>query len=114
MRIDAPECFGATWSSFEAMSGTKTFFRALVGGLARIDAGETAVEFSLIDLSIFRVAFWWYLLPTVNLVVKRASAESGKSFACELTKRETGIFEENSFRARQRCGLISCCLFLWL
>ena len=41
---------------------------------------------SLVDPSIFRVALWADLLPTVHIKVKRVSADSGNSFVCRLAK----------------------------
>ena len=55
-----------------------------------LEGGDTAVEFSLIDPSILRVAFWG-LLPTGIVEMKRASAESGNSFVCQVTKGDGNL-----------------------
>ena len=61
---------------------------------AKCEAGDTAVEFSLIDPRLLRVAFWSLFLPTVVAQLKRASADFGRSFVCELTKRDRNLCGE--------------------
>ena len=53
-----------------------------------IEAGDTAIEFSLLDPRLFGAAFWLGFLPTVAAELKRASEETGMSFVCRLTTRD--------------------------
>ena len=70
------------------------------------EAGDTAIEFSLLDSRLLRVALWLVFLPTVAAELKRASAETGRSFVCQVTETRQeslrGTFpSEKALRARQ-------------
>ena len=40
------------------------------------------------------MAFWLFFLPTVAAELKRASAETGRSFVCQLTTRDGNLCGE--------------------
>ena len=94
------------------ISGTETFFGVWKGdGRATFEAGDTAVEFSVLDP---REPFWLGCLSTVAAELKRASAETGRSFVCQLTTRDGNLCGKQFPRQEKRCVRIGCGLPPWV
>ena len=74
------------------------------------EAGDTAIEFSLLDSRLPPCGALVGFLPTVAAELKRASAETGRSFVCQVTKRDKNLCGEH-FPSEESAACASVVVF---